>query len=95
MAWRRCWVFFSISSSAGRGRPLWISDLPRNATIRAATAVDAIAVSREAFRELLGHLPGLSETMEKIMEVRMERNVNLKEEMPAAKPAAGARRGKA
>jgi hypothetical protein len=33
--------------------------------------------------------------MEKIMEVRMERNVNLKEEMPAAKPTAGARRGKA
>jgi hypothetical protein len=29
------------------------------------------------------------------MEVRMERNANLKEEMPAAKPAAGPRRGKA
>src|SRR4029077_11606890 len=67
------------------GEAALISDLPRNATIRAATAVDAVAVSREAFRELLGHLPGLSETMEKIMEVRMERNVNLKEEMPAAK----------
>ena len=77
------------------GEAALISDLPRNATIRAATAVDAVAVSREAFRELLGHLPGLSETMEKIMEVRMERNVNLKEEMPPAKPAAGASRGKA
>jgi NADH:ubiquinone reductase (H+-translocating) len=77
------------------GEAALISDLPRNATIRAATAVDAVAVSREAFRELLGHLPGLSETMEKIMEVRMARNVNLKEEMPAAKPAAGASRGKA
>jgi len=33
--------------------------------------------------------------MEKIMEVRMERNVNLKEEMPAAKAAADASRGKA
>ena len=77
------------------GEAALISDLPRNATIRAATAVDAVAVSREAFRELLGNLPGLSETMEKIMEVRMERNVNLKEEMPAAKPAAGASRGKA
>jgi NADH dehydrogenase len=77
------------------GEAALISDLPRNATIRAATAVDVVAVSREAFRELLGHLPGLSETMEQIMEVRLERNVNLKEEMPAAKPAAGASRGRA
>jgi NADH dehydrogenase len=77
------------------GEAALISALPRNATIRAVTAVDAVAVSREAFRELLGHLPGLNETMEKIMEVRMERNVNLKEEMPVANPAAGARRGKA
>jgi len=77
------------------GEAALISDLPRNATIRASTAVDAVAVSRDAFRELLGHLPGLSETMEKIMEVRMERNVNLKEEMPAAKAAADASRGKA
>jgi len=77
------------------GEAALISDLPRNATIRAATPVDAVAVSRQAFRELLGHLPGLSETMEKIMERRMGRDVNLKEEMPEAKPAAGARRGKA
>ena len=77
------------------GEAALISDLPRNATIRAATAVDAVAVSRQAFCELLGHLPGLSETMEKIMELRMGRDVNLKEELPEAKPAAGATRGKA
>jgi NADH dehydrogenase len=76
------------------GEAALISDLPRNATIHAATSVDAVAVSREAFRELLGHLPGLNETMERIMETRMERYVNLKEEMPDAKPAAGARRGR-
>jgi len=77
------------------GEAALISDLPRNATIRAATAVDAVAVSRQAFCELLGHLPGLSETMEKIMELRMGRDVNLKEELPEAKPAAGETRGKA
>lgn len=77
------------------GEAALISDLPRNATIRAATPVDAVAVSRQAFCELLGHLPGLSETMEKIMELRMGRDVNLKEELPEAKPAAGATRGKA
>jgi hypothetical protein len=33
--------------------------------------------------------------MEKIMELRMGRDVNLKEELPEAKPAAGATRGKA
>ena len=77
------------------GEAALISDLPRNATIRAATPVDAVAVSHQAFCELLGHLPGLSETMEKIMELRMGRDVNLKEELPEAKPAAGATRGKA
>ena len=77
------------------GEAALISDLPRNATIRAATPVDAVAVSRQAFCELLGHLPGLSETMEKIMELRMGRDVNLKEELPEAKPAAGATRGRA
>jgi len=76
------------------GEAALISDLPRNATIRATTAVDAIAVSRESFRELLGHLPGLSETMEKIMETRMERTIDLKKEMPNTKPPEGARRGR-
>ena len=77
------------------GEAALISDLPRNATIRAATPVDAVAVSRQAFCELLGHLPGLSETMEKIMELRMGRDVNLKEELPEAKPASRATRGRA
>src|SRR4029077_9270089 len=71
-----------------------ISDLPRNATIRATPSVDAIAVSRESFRELLGHLPGLSETMEKIMESRMERAIDLRKEMPNAKAPEGSRRGR-
>jgi CRP-like cAMP-binding protein len=76
------------------GEAALISDLPRNATIRATTSVDAIAVSRESFRELLGHLPGLSETMEKIMESRMERAIDLRKEMPKAKAPEGSRRGR-
>ena len=76
------------------GEAALISDLPRNATIRAATSVDAIAVSRDAFQEMLGHLPGLSETMEKIMETRMERNVDLKHEMPSIKGLTESKRGR-
>ncbi len=63
------------------GEAALISHRARNATIRATTAVDTVAVSRNAFEELLGHLPGLSDTMEEIMKTRMERNVDLKEEM--------------
>jgi NADH:quinone reductase (non-electrogenic) len=77
------------------GEAALISDLPRNATIRATTLVDAIAVSREAFRQLLGHLPGLSETMQKIMETRLEQAVDLAQEMPDARARAGARRARA
>ena len=76
------------------GEAALISDLPRNATIRAATSVDAIAVSREAFQELLWHLPGLSETMQNIMETRMERNVDLKQEMPSVNVSAESKRGR-
>ena len=76
------------------GEAALISDVPRNATIRATTSVDAIAVSREAFHELLGHLPGLSETMENIMETRMERKVDLTREMPRAKDSPESKRGR-
>jgi CRP-like cAMP-binding protein len=76
------------------GEAALISDLPRNATIRAATSVDAVAVSREAFHELLRHLPGLSETMQNIMETRLERSVDLKQEMPSANVSAESKRGR-
>ena len=76
------------------GEAALISDLPRNATIRAATSVDAIAVSPESFQELLGHLPGLSETMQNIMKTRMERDVDLKQEMPSVNVSAQLKRGR-
>lgn len=77
------------------GEAALISDLPRNATIRAATSVDTIAVSRDAFQELLGHLPGLSETMQGIMQTRMDRRVDLKHEMTRANVSAEPERGRA
>jgi NADH dehydrogenase len=63
------------------GEAALISNQPRNAAIRARTALDAVAVSRGAFQELLGHLPGVSDTMQAIMSQRMERPVDLCGEM--------------
>jgi len=63
------------------GEAALISDQPRNASVRAATALDTVAVSRDAFQELLGHLPGVNETMQEIMARRMDRAVDLKTEM--------------
>jgi len=65
------------------GEASLISHQPRNATIRATAPLDAVAVSREAFQELLGHVPGVKGTMQQIMSARMEREVDLHEEMSA------------
>ncbi len=66
------------------GETALISDQPRNASVRAATPLDTVAVSREAFQELLGHVPGVKETMQEIMGRRMERTVDLRTEMGEA-----------
>jgi NADH dehydrogenase len=63
------------------GEAALISDQPRNASVCAATPLDTVTVSRDAFQELLGHLPGVNETMQEIMGRRMERAVDLKTEM--------------
>jgi NADH dehydrogenase len=65
------------------GEAALISDQPRNASIRAVTALDVTVVSREAFQELLGHLPGVRDTMQEIMRRRMERPIDLQQEMNA------------
>jgi NADH dehydrogenase len=65
------------------GEAALISDRPRNASVRAVTALDTTVVSREAFQELLGHLPGVSDTMQEIMRQRMERPIDLQQEMDA------------
>lgn len=69
------------------GEAALINNQPRNAAVRATTALDVTAVTRTAFQELLGHVPGVSETMEKIMQERMARIVNLKGEMHEANEA--------
>ncbi|MDB6154178.1 MAG: dehydrogenase-like protein, partial [Chthoniobacteraceae bacterium] len=62
----------TVGKGAVFGEAALISNQPRNASIRAATALDAVAVSRSAFEELLGHLPGIRETMQGIMIERKE-----------------------
>jgi hypothetical protein len=51
--------------------------------VRAHTALDVTAVRRDAFQELLAHLPGFSGTMEEIMARRMECSVDLRHDMDA------------
>lgn len=70
------------------GEVALISNHPRGATVRAVTAVDVVVVSREAFKELLGCLPGMNDTMQEIMRVRLGRALDLVDEMhhPAAAP---------
>jgi len=66
------------------GEAALVSNLPRNASVLAATALDVVVVSREAFHELLGNLPGLSTNIEQLMSSRMGRSVDLEKEMDGA-----------
>ena len=59
------------------GEAALISNQPRNATIRASTPVDTVAVSRQAFQQLLRHLPGLNETMQQLMCGRLKEGQDL------------------
>ena len=52
------------------GEAALLTKQPRNATLRAATTLDAVVVSREAFQELLGHLPGVRQAMQEITKAR-------------------------
>ena len=47
-----------------------ISDQPRSAQASAKTDVHAVAISREAFQQLVTHLPGVRPTIETIMSAR-------------------------
>ena len=61
-----------------------ISNQPRSATVRAATALSVVAVSRSAFNELLGCLPGLNATIQEIMSARLGRPLDLQAEIETA-----------
>jgi CRP-like cAMP-binding protein len=52
------------------GEAALLTKQPRNATLRAATTLDVVVVSSEAFQELLGHLPGVRQAMNEITRAR-------------------------
>jgi NADH dehydrogenase len=56
----------------------------RNASVRARTALDVVVVNREAFHELLGNLPGMSDTIQGIMSKREGRPIDLSKEVSEA-----------
>jgi NADH dehydrogenase len=66
------------------GETAMVYNRPRNATMRAKTALDVVAMNREAFHELLGNLPGLSTNIETIMSARLGRSVGLDKEVAVA-----------
>lgn len=69
------------------GEAALVSDYPRNASVRAVTALDVVVVNREAFHELLGNLPGLRGNVEQIMSARMGRSVDLHREVEMIMPS--------
>ena len=77
------------------GEMALISHQPRIATVRAATALDVVVVSREAFQELLGCLPGMNQAMQEIMRERLGRALDLHAEMenPDSAPDATTEQG--
>ncbi len=58
-----------------------ISDSPRTAGAQATTPVDVIAVSREAFKTLVTHLPGVKTTMAELMLQHGVEAIDLKAEV--------------
>jgi NADH dehydrogenase len=52
------------------GEAALLTRQPRNATLRAASALDVVVVSRDAFQQLLGHLPGVRQAMQEITKAR-------------------------
>jgi len=49
------------------GEAALLSNAPRNATLRAETAVTVVSVSRKAFEEIIQHVPGVAPEMQRIM----------------------------
>jgi NADH dehydrogenase len=66
------------------GETALICNHTRGATVRALTALDLIVITREAFQELLGNLPGLRGEIENVMAKRMGRRVDLCREVSVA-----------
>jgi NADH:ubiquinone reductase (H+-translocating) len=68
------------------GEAALLTRQPRNATLRAASALDVVVVSRDAFQELLAHLPGVRQAMQEITKARSVRGEALPGENVLGKP---------
>ncbi len=66
------------------GEAALVTNHPRLASVQAQTALDAVAVNRAAFTELVGHLPGFNQTVEALMSERMGRLIDLRGEVAGA-----------
>ncbi len=53
------------------GEMALISDQPRSAAVMAKTPLDLVSISREAFNQLVTHLPGVKSSMNEIFQTRM------------------------
>ena len=58
------------------GEMALVSDQPRNATARTASAVDVLTVDREAFHQLFAHLPPLRNLFQQLIAQRMKGSPN-------------------
>ncbi len=63
-------VVATLRSGEVFGEAALLADQPRNAEVHALTALDVVVVSRDAFQELLGHVPGVQATMQRLAESR-------------------------
>ena len=57
-----------------------ISNRARTATARAQSATNVVTVSRDTFKKLVAHLPGVKTSMETLMQQRLKRIVDLSQE---------------
>jgi hypothetical protein len=55
------------------GEMALVSNVPRNATIRTITPVDAVTMERVDFTTLSNHLPGLRQSVEQVIAEKMSR----------------------
>lgn len=78
-------VVATLSAGDVFGEVALVSDQPRNARIRAKTDVNVITVSRQAFKRLVAHLPGVRPAIHEIMQAHgFTLPLNDSAEMPTA-----------
>ena len=63
-------VISSLKAGDVFGEMALVSDDPRSATVIARTEVSAITISREAFQQLVAHLPGVRPAIDEILKSR-------------------------